>query len=126
MFYRPKLHKKPSHIDYRKLRRRGIKLPRKSYLMVIRLNCADELSDSKCCSLCTAMMKAVNISAVYYTNKNGKIERHKIRDMELDFISSGLRIAIKNGLVKRDSPVYIIAELSDKNNKQLDHKPHPP
>lgn len=86
--------------------------------MVIRITRDDKLADSKCCAICTAMMKAVNITRVYYSDKEGKIVCQKVSSLKMTFISSGTkRIA---HVVTGGDPVKLIIDIVE------DHRKHPP
>lgn len=59
-------------------------------LLVVRVNKEGKMANSKCCVLCTALLKAVGISKIYYSTDSGEIVCQRVRDLEFDFISSGL------------------------------------
>jgi len=104
-------------INFKQLRKSGIKMPSKSSLMVIRINRDDNLAESKCCSICTAMMKAVNIRKVYYSNSEGQIINRKVIDLRLEFVSTGVIIALMRNYIPQDDTVAILVKLTKKERK---------
>ena len=85
------LHQHKNHKDWARgdFVRKGHRVPRKSSLLVVRINKKEELMESRCCSICIAVMKAVNINRVYYSTNGGLIEE-KIKDI-VTYDTTGLQ-----------------------------------
>lgn len=67
------------------------KLPRKTKLIVIRINNKCELIDSKPCVNCINKLKATNIKKVIYSNNEGILITEKIAFLNNTHMSYGFR-----------------------------------
>jgi len=58
-------------------------------ILVIRLDKAGSLKNSKPCSHCLATMKLFGIKTVYYSTDEGTIERHRVCELSTEHFSGG-------------------------------------
>ena len=60
-------------------------------LYVVRRNSLDEMCNSAPCMHCTEILKLCNIKHIIYSNKEGELEKYKMKEYENSHISLGYR-----------------------------------
>lgn len=82
--------------DLRHLRKVRQKHSNRLNILVVRINCQSQLTESKPCAMCIHLMKENRIGRVYYTNGHGQLCYIRVCYLEETHFSSGFITAIKN------------------------------
>jgi hypothetical protein len=70
-------------------KKKEFRTKKKLDVIVIKINKSSQMTNSKCCTICAAILKTFKIRNVFYSNEKGEIIKEKIKYLNPDFVSSG-------------------------------------